>query len=114
MKARILPEGSLDLLSRREVNQLLDAGSGGLYGLWRQCSLAVLNAGSEEDDIAKVLDCNPDFKIAIMQEEGGIAVEVENAPDIAFVEGQMIRGVRDQLFWISSVLIVQAAEFDSA
>jgi hypothetical protein len=34
------------------VSRLLDAGAGGLYGLWRQCSLAVLNAGSAEDVMA--------------------------------------------------------------
>jgi len=98
MDARISPEGSLDLLSRREVGQLLDAGSGGLYGLWRQCSLAVLNAGTENDDITKLLRLNPDFSIAVVQEAGGIAVELTNAPDSAFVDGRMIRGVREQLF----------------
>lgn len=42
MDARIAPHGSFGILSRQEVSQLLDAGAGGLYGLWRQCSLAVL------------------------------------------------------------------------
>jgi predicted Rossmann-fold nucleotide-binding protein len=97
---RIAPEGSLNILSRREISQLLDAGSGGLYSLWRQCSLAVLNAGSADDDIATILRRNPDFRIAIVQEEGGITLELEDAPDSAFVEGQMIRGVRDQLFTV--------------
>jgi hypothetical protein len=98
LNARIAPEGSLDILSRREVGQLLDAGAGGLYELWRQCSLAVLNAGAEEDDIAKIVARNPNFRIAVVQEEGGIAVELENAPDSAFVDGRMIRGIRDHLF----------------
>ena len=98
MDARIAPEGSLNILSRREVGQLLDAGAGGLYGLWRQCSLAVLNAGSEEDDIVRIMRRHPGFSIAIVQEEGGIAVEVRNAPESAFVDGKMIRGIRDHLF----------------
>ncbi len=98
MNARIAPEDSLNILSRREVSQLLDAGAGGLYGLWRQCSLAVLNSGSEEDDIQRILARNPDFAIRIIEEEGGIALEVRNAPEIAFVDGEMIRGVRDHLF----------------
>ena len=98
MDARIAPEGSLNILSRREISRLLDAGAGGLYGLWRQCSLAVLNAGTTEDDIATILRRNPGFAIAIAQEEGEIALVLENAPDSAFVDGQMIRGVRDQLF----------------
>ena len=98
MDALIAPEGSLNILSRREVTQLLDAGAGGLYGIWRQCSLAVLNVGSEEDDIARIMQRNPGFRIAVVEDEGGVAIELENAPDSAFVDGRMIRGVRDQLF----------------
>ncbi len=45
MDALIAPEGSLEILSRAEANRLRDAGEGGLYELWRQCSLAVLNSG---------------------------------------------------------------------
>jgi predicted Rossmann-fold nucleotide-binding protein len=98
LNARIAPEGNLNVLSRREVSRLLDAGTGGLYGLWRQCSLAVLNAGAEEDDITRIMQRNPNFRIAIDEEEGGIAVELENAPESAFVEGKMIRGIREHLF----------------
>lgn len=98
LNARIAPAGNLNVLSRREVNQLLDAGTGGLYGLWRQCSLAVLNAGAETDDIQEIMRRNPGFRIAVVEDEGGIAVEVENAPESAFVDGRMIRGIRDHLF----------------
>jgi hypothetical protein len=45
MDALIAPEGSLEILSQVETGQLRDAGEGGLYELWRQCSLAVLNSG---------------------------------------------------------------------
>ena len=98
MDARIAPEGGLDVLSRSEVGELLDAGAGGLYELWRQCSLAVLNAGAEEDDIVKILRRNESFKISIVGQEGGVALELANAPDRAFVDGRMIRGIREHLF----------------
>jgi predicted Rossmann-fold nucleotide-binding protein len=98
MDARVAPEGGLDVLSRSEVGELLDAGAGGLYELWRQCSLAVLNAGAEEDDIAKILRRNENFKISIVGQEGGVALELANAPDRAFVDGRMIRGIREHLF----------------
>jgi hypothetical protein len=98
LNARIAPDGNLNILSRREVSRLLDAGAGGLYGLWRQCSLAVLNAGAEDDDINRIARRNPNFRIAIVEEEGGVAVELENAPESAFVDGRMIRGIRDHLF----------------
>jgi predicted Rossmann-fold nucleotide-binding protein len=58
----------------------------------------VLNAGSQEDDIPKIMRRNPGFRIAIVEDEGGVAVELENAPESAFVDGKMIRGVRDHLF----------------
>ncbi|MDH3440645.1 MAG: nucleotide 5'-monophosphate nucleosidase PpnN [Gammaproteobacteria bacterium] len=122
MNARITPsaEGSLNILSRHEVAQLLDAGAGGLYDLWRRCSLAVLNAGSEEDDITIIMRRNPDFRIAVVQEEGGIAVDVENAPERAFVDGKMIRGIRDQIFAVLRDLlythqtIIENERFDLA
>jgi predicted Rossmann-fold nucleotide-binding protein len=98
MDARVAPEGGLDVLSRSEVGELLDAGAGGLYELWRQCSLAVLNAGAEEDDIKKILRRNESFKISIVGQEGGVALELVNAPDRAFVDERMIRGIREHLF----------------
>jgi len=120
LNALIAPKGSLNVLSRREVSQLLDAGAGGLYGIWRQCSLAVLNVGSEEDDIAKIMQRNPGFRIAVVEDEGGVAIELENAPDSAFVDGEMIRGVREQLFAVLRDLlyahetIIENERFDLA
>ena len=98
MDALIAPEGSLEILSRVETNQLRDAGGGGLYELWRQCSLAVLNSGAQEDDVRKILSRHENFSIAVVQYEGGIALELKNAPDIAFVGTEMIRGIREHLF----------------
>jgi pyrimidine/purine-5'-nucleotide nucleosidase len=98
MDAVIAPEGSLEVLSRIEANQLRDAGEGGLYELWRQCSLAVLNSGAQDDDVRKLLSSYESFRIAIVQNEGGIELELKNAPDIAFVGTQMIRGIREHLF----------------
>jgi predicted Rossmann-fold nucleotide-binding protein len=98
MDALIAPEGSLEILSRVETSQLRDAGEGGLYELWRQCSLAVLNSGASDDDVRRILSRHESFRIAVVQYEGGIALELKNAPDIAFVGKQMIRGTREHLF----------------
>ena len=43
--ARVSPLGSLENLSQREVEQLLNAGRGGVYALFRRCALAVLSSG---------------------------------------------------------------------
>jgi hypothetical protein len=98
MDARVAPEGSFEILSRQEVNQLRDAGAGGLYDLRRQCTLAVLNAGAEEDDIRKNQRRNEGYTMSVVRQEGGIALELQNAPSTAFVNGQMIRGVKEHLF----------------
>jgi len=105
MDARITPEGSLELLSRLEVSQLRDRGEGGLYELWRQCSLAILNSGAEDDDVREILRRNQAFNISIVQQERGVELELINAPDSAFVDGKMIRGMREHLFAVLRDLI---------
>ena len=96
--ACISPQGHLDLLSRAEVNSLLDTSQGGLYTLFRNCSLAVLNSGSFLDDGKELLERYPEFDIRVIQEERGIKLEVKSAPSIAFVDGKMITGIREHLF----------------
>ncbi|HEY1078067.1 MAG TPA: nucleotide 5'-monophosphate nucleosidase PpnN [Fontimonas sp.] len=98
MHAELFPEGSLAVLSRAEVSKLLDASHGGLYQLFRNCALAVLNSGSTVDDGQQLLERYPDFEIRIEQEERGIKLHVRNAPSSAFVDGVMINGLREHLF----------------
>jgi predicted Rossmann-fold nucleotide-binding protein len=98
MDALIAPEGSLEILSQVEAGQLRDAGGSVLYDLWRQCSLAVLNSGASDDDVRKILSRHENFAITVVQYEGGVALELKNAPDIAFVGSEMIRGIREHLF----------------
>ncbi len=95
----------MEILSRFEVAKLRDTGEGGLYELWRQCSLAVLNAGVESDDVREILNRFRDFGIAIIQQERGMELALRNAPESAFVDGQMIRGIREQLFSVVRDLI---------
>ena len=54
--ARVTPTGSLENLSQMEVDRLLDTSRGGLYPLYRRCSLAVLNSGGETDDARAIFD----------------------------------------------------------
>ncbi|TDT43923.1 hypothetical protein DES49_0022 [Halospina denitrificans] len=96
--ARVSPEGSLEILSSKEVNQLKDDGEGGLYRLFRQCALAVLNSGSVTDDSKAILETYHDFDLALLQQPRGIKIELHNAPPEAFVDGTMIRGIREHLF----------------
>ncbi len=92
------PGGRMALLSRTEVTKLLDTSQGGLYELFRNCSLAVLNSGSSLDDGKELLERYPTFDIRIIQEERGIKLDVMNAPAHAFVDGKMIKGINEHLF----------------
>lgn len=96
--ASIAPVGRLDILSKSEVNRLLDTSQGGLYQVLRRCSLAVLNSGGFIDDSQELLDRYPDFQISVVQSERGIRLELKGAPAVAFVDGRIIRGINEHLF----------------
>ena len=96
--AEVWPEGSLEVLSQFEVDQLKSSGAGGLYPLLRRCMLAVLNSGSRTDDARGLLETYRDFSVGFIQQDRGLKVSVQNAPAEAFVDGMMIRGTRELLF----------------
>lgn len=96
--SRITPHGRMATLSQIEVNQLKKDSESGSYDIYRRCSLAVLNVGSEVDDTKQVLEEYANFDIRVIQQERGIKLEVENAPSRAFVDGEMITGIQEQLF----------------
>jgi predicted Rossmann-fold nucleotide-binding protein len=66
--------------------------------LFRECSLAVLNAGSLEDNAELLLETYHDFSIQVVPQSRGVKLEVRNAPSSAFVDGRMINGIREHLF----------------
>ena len=94
----ISPEGQLEILSKAEVNKLLDTSQGGLYNIFRNCALAVLNCGSTIDDGKELLERYKSFDISIIQRERGIKLDIKGAPAIAFVDGKMIKGIHEHLF----------------
>lgn len=110
--ARITPEGRLDVLSKIEVSKLLDTSQGGLYKIFRNCSLAVLNCGSALDDGKELLERYPDFEIRVLQEERGIKLEVIGAPAHAFVDGKMIKGINEHLFAVLRDIIYVSDEIN--
>jgi predicted Rossmann-fold nucleotide-binding protein len=94
----ISPEGRLEVLSKAEVTKLLDTSQGGLYQVFRNCALAVLNCGSSIDDGKELLERYKSFDISIVQRERGIKLDIKGAPAIAFVDGKMIKGIHEHLF----------------
>ncbi len=96
--ARVAPKGSLEYLSQQEIAKLLDSGQGGLYPLFRKCALAVLNSGGDLDDTRLIFEKYRDFDLRIVRRAWGIKLEIKNAPAAAFVDGEMIRGLKEHLF----------------
>lgn len=96
--AEVWPEGSLEVLSQFEVDQLRNVGQGGIHTLLRRCILAVLNSGGNSDDAREVLERHRDFSVGFEQQDRGLKVILKGAPASAFVDGQMIRGIREQVF----------------
>ncbi|MGZ4977827.1 MAG: nucleotide 5'-monophosphate nucleosidase PpnN [Methylobacter sp.] len=111
--ARITPVGRLDVLSKAEVTKLLDTSQGGLYRLFRNCSLAVLNCGSTIDDGKELLERYPDFEIRVVQEQRGIKLDVKSAPAYAFVDGVMIKGINEHLFAVLRDIIYICDEINN-
>lgn len=96
--AKVSPIRHLGVLSKMEVNRLLDRSKGDVYRLYRNCSLAVLNYGDFSDDAEALMQRFADFDINVISQERGIKLELNHAPANAFVDGVMIRGVNEHLF----------------
>ncbi|MGE8227470.1 MAG: pyrimidine/purine nucleosidase domain-containing protein, partial [Stenotrophomonas sp.] len=108
--ARIYPRGGLDVLSRAEVARLRDASGGGMHELLRRCALAVLTSGSASDDPRAARDLYPDFDVQVTQQDRGVRIDLSNAPAVAFVDGEIIRGIAELLFSVVRDLAYMAIE----
>jgi len=108
--ARVGPRGSLENLSQAEIGKLLDSSQGGLYSLFRKCALAVLNTGADTDNAKEIFERHRDFQIEILRQAWGVKLEVRNAPATAFVDGEMIRGIKEHLFAVLRDVIYIANE----
>lgn len=94
----VSPEAALELLSPSEVDQLVKQTDPELFRIFRRCALAVLNAGNTNDNTTEILEQYADFDIRFIRQAMGIKLELINPPASAFVDGRMIRGIREQLF----------------
>ena len=107
----VMPEGTLEVLSQQEVIRLRSTGEGGQHELLRRCALAILNSGSTTDDTREVLAQHRNFDINIVQQDRGVKLALVDAPPGAFVDGEMIRGIRELLFAVLRDVIYINNEF---
>ena len=112
INASVKPLESLDMLSPHEVERLQDRSVAGVYPLFRQCALAVLNCGSDMDSTREVLELFKDFDVQISLKHQGVQLELKNAPASAFVDGELIQGIREHLFAVLRDLIYVVDELD--
>ncbi len=106
----VAPEGGLEVLSRQEIAKLLDRSQTGLHDIFRSCALAVLSSGDYMDDGKALMEAYPDFDVRVVHRERGIKLELLNAPAVAFVDGDMILGIREHLFSALRDIVFTSAE----
>ncbi|TLU67588.1 LOG family protein [Thalassotalea litorea] len=97
MQYDLNPVGEMRLLSPLEVEQLQQSANSELYQLYRNCSLAVLNVGSDTDDAEAIYQRYRNFDIQVLKRERGVKLNLVNPPKHAFVDGKIIRGIAEQL-----------------
>lgn len=117
INAHINPKHNLRVLSKSEVSQICDVSSA-TYELFRRCAFAVLNCGSNSDDYLSSIEQFNDFDIRVYQQDRGIALDVVGAPSHAFVDGDIIKGIREHLFSVlrdilyTADSVIQSQRFD--
>jgi len=97
IRIQVSPESSLELLSVHEMKWLIEQAHTKQHDMLRRCVLAVLNSGVEQDDAEAVLQQFKDFDVRLSWQRRGIRFDLTNPPPAAFVDGKMIRGIREHL-----------------
>lgn len=97
MQTQINPVGNMNLLSQAEIEQLQQSSTSKIYQLYRNCSLAVLNAGSHTDDAEAIYQKFQDFQIQVLRRERGVKLALASPPTDAFVDGKIIKGIQELL-----------------
>jgi len=67
--------------------------------------LAVLNSGSNSDDARALQQRFKNFDIGFIQQDQGLKISLTDAPGRAFVDGKMIRGIRELIFAVLRDLV---------
>lgn len=104
-KVIIRPEGSLQILSYQEASLLCDTSAGGLNDALRQCALAVLSTGNRGDTGTDLLRNHRDFDIQVSNKGRGVQIILQNPPQQAFVDGEMIVGIKQHLYAVLRDLV---------
>lgn len=113
MHTQLNPVGNMNLLSQIEVDQLQQSATSDLYNLYRNCSLAVLNAGSHTDDAEEIYQQYQDFNIQVLRRERGVKIDLDNPPTHAFVDGKIIKGIQEHLSVVLRDILFTSSRYPS-
>jgi predicted Rossmann-fold nucleotide-binding protein len=97
-RVQLNPVGWMSQLSQMEINRLENTTDSELYGIFRNCCLAVLNSGVDEDNSDVLFAQYENFDIKLVRRERGVKIELINPPEVAFVDDRLVRGVHEHLF----------------
>ncbi len=110
-KVQLNPVGWMSQLSQIEVAQLQDTTNSALYDMFRNCCLAVLNSGVDEDDYEVLFAPFDDFDIKLIRRERGVKIELINPPEVAFVDDKLVKGVHEHLFAVLRDLLFMGNKY---
>lgn len=96
--AAVHAKAHLAFLSHDEIDRLIHQSDRQLYPLIRNCALAVLNSGADSDDSLALFARHPHFDIEFDRHPRGLQLIIHNAPQAAFVDGQLIESIHRHLF----------------
>lgn len=111
-KFQLSPVGWMSQLSQLEVEQLETSTSADHYQMFRNCCLAVLNSGVEQDDSEALFEQFADFDVRLIRRERGVKMELINPPEVAFVDGELIKGVHEHLFAVLRDLLYMSSKHE--
>lgn len=122
---RISPEGTcLEILSPSEIRALFTESQEEIQPLLERCVLAVMNSGTESDDVREILEENRNFALEVLRSPAGIEIELKNAPESAFVsyesledgrvveKRKIIEGIRQHIFAVLRDLVFIKSEIE--
>jgi predicted Rossmann-fold nucleotide-binding protein len=122
---RLTAEGTcLETLSPSEIRRVFMESSDKVHPLMERCALAVLNSGSERDDVKTVLEQSRYLVLEVIQTAGGIELELYHPPASAFVAYEsdenghitlnykIIEGIKQHIFAVLRDLVFIKSEIE--
>ncbi|AOE49995.1 nucleotide 5'-monophosphate nucleosidase PpnN [Kangiella sediminilitoris] len=109
----ITAESGLELLTNDEIARLSEHSQGGDHELFKKCVLAVLNSTQITDELDLYEEQLKYFDVEVLQLNKGVKLKLKNAPSSALVEGEMIQGLKEQVFSVLRDIVFLKQELES-